>query len=231
MKKLTDKQRRRRKAAIDKAYRLRKKREKREAQGPQPPGPQRNARGEFAPTGKPPAVKKKPVRQLGPKALAQAASRKTDRARPGERPGEDERIAVRREQAMAARVQGATFRQIADELDCSIATAYEDIAAELAGINERTRQSTEEYRTLELARCDLILRGYKQGVIKGDPPSGRVFLKAVEVRAKMLGLINSTHVRPGEEQEEVELSEREVAGRVAALAEFARTPRRGGPVH
>ncbi len=227
MKKLTDKQRRRHKAAIDKAYRLRKKRE---AQGPQPPGPQRNTRGEFA-TSTGPKVTKRPQRPLGPSALAKQAARKTDRARPGERPGEDERIAIRREQAMAARVQGATFRQIADELNCSIATAYEDIAAELAGVNERTRQSTEEYRTLELARCDLILRGYKQGVIKGDPPSGRVFLKAVEVRAKMLGLIKPSHIRPGDEQEEVELSEREVAGRVAALAEFARTPRRGGPVH
>lgn len=193
--------------------------------------PKRDARGQFVAMGKAPAVKKKPKRALGPKALAQQAARKTDRARPGVPPGEDERIVLRREKAMSARVQGATIRQIADENECSIGTAYEDIAAELAGATERLKHSAEEFRTLELARCDLVLRGFKTGVINGDAPSGRIFLAAVITRAKLLGLIKPTHVRPGDEIEEAELSEREVADRVRALVDFSRTPRRGDVVH
>lgn len=193
--------------------------------------PKRDARGQFAPTGKAPAVKKKSKRALGPKALAQQTARKTDRKRPGVPPGEDERIALRREKAMSARVQGGTIRQIADENECSIGTACEDIAAELAASVSRCHHSADEHRHLELERCDLVIRGFKTGVINGDAPSGRIFLAAVITRAKLLGLIKSTHVRPGEDVEEAELSEREVADRVAALVEFSRTPKRGDVVH
>ncbi len=81
---------------------------------------------------------KRPRRPLGPKALAQAAKRKTDRKRPGHRPGEDERIILRRSQAISLRLQGATFRQIAAALGCAVGTAHEDVTAELMAVSRPT---------------------------------------------------------------------------------------------
>ncbi len=79
------------------------------------------------------ARKRATQKHLGPAALARAPA-KTTRKRPGNRPGERERIAVRRMKAMALRVQGATFRQIGAALDCSAATAHEDVTAELMAV-------------------------------------------------------------------------------------------------
>ncbi|MCH7749053.1 MAG: hypothetical protein IH939_13260 [Acidobacteria bacterium] len=50
------------------------------------------------------------------------------------RAGEVQRIAVRRMKAVAFRLQGATFRQIGAALDCSAATAHEDVTAELMAV-------------------------------------------------------------------------------------------------
>ena len=79
------------------------------------------------------ASKRATQKHLGPRALARIP--KTTRSRPGGTPpGEVERIAVRRGQAIALRLQGATFRQIAAALGCSVGTAHEDVTAELMAV-------------------------------------------------------------------------------------------------
>ena len=176
----------------------------------------------------PKAKKQRAARRQGPAAAAKADKKKTARGRPGgKRPGEDERIACRRSRAITARIQGGTYREIATRNECSVGTAFEDVAAELAGVCKATRLEAEQLRALDLERADLALRGLKSAVMKGDPASCRAWVRTLEYRAKLLGLIKPTHVRPDDEPEEAELSEREVAERVAALVEFARTPNRG----
>ncbi len=171
---------------------------------------------------------KRPKSPPGPNALAMAARRKTDRQRPGDRPGEDERIAVRRGDAMAARVQGATYRTIAEQNKCSVSTAYDDIVAELTAVCAKTRLDAELLRDLALERCDLVRRGFRSGVIKGDAPAGRVFLRAVELSAKLNGILQPANVQPGDDIPAADLSEREVAMRVAALVQFAENGIPGG---
>ena len=108
------------------------------------------------------AKKMRPARRQGPAAAAKADKKKTARGRPGgKRPGEDERIAYRRSRAITARIQGGTYRQIATENECSVGTAFEDVAAELAAICKSTRLEAEHLRALALERCDLVLRGFK----------------------------------------------------------------------
>ncbi len=143
----------------------------------------------------------------------------------GKRSGEDERIAYRRSRAITARIQGGTYREIATRNECSVGTAFEDVAAELAGVCKATRLEAEQLRALDLERADLALRGLKSAVMKGDPASCRAWVRTLEYRAKLLGHFKPTFLR--DEPEEAELSEREVAERVAALVEFARTPNRG----
>ncbi len=217
-KKLPARELKRRKALQDKAYRLRKKLE---AEAPVKVAAKR-ARKQDAK-----AKKKRPTPPPGPHAIKQAAERKTDRERPGARPGEAERIILRRGAAMDARVQGASYRQIAAENKCSVSTAHDDIAAELMAVAGQTRLDAEQLRDMELERCDLVLRGFRKGVINGDPPSGRVFLAAVLARAKILGIMKHI-LKPEEEIPDSDLSEREVAMRVAALVEFDRTGIPGG---
>ena len=151
---------------------------------------------------------------------------KTDGARRGgPRPGELERIAVRRQKAMAARVQGGTYRQIADELDVSVFTAHEDVNAELLAVCTTTRADAEQMRSLILERSDFTLRGLKAAVMKGDPPSCRAWNGELVLQARMHGLITPTNVRPGDESPTADLTAREIADRVAALVEYSRTGR------
>ena len=59
---------------------------------------------------------------------------KTDRVRPGSRSGEAERIACRRAKAMALRIEGQHYRQIAEALGVAPSTAYEDVQAEMLAV-------------------------------------------------------------------------------------------------
>ena len=134
----------------------------------------------------------------GPQALATVP--KTTRSRPGGTPpGEVERIAVRRMKAVALRLQGETYRQIADELDVSLFTAHEDVNAELMAVCQETRADTEHMRTLILERSDFALRGLKAAVVKGDPSSCRAWNREPGLEARMGGLIKPPDVRPGDD--------------------------------
>ncbi len=168
------------------------------------------------------ARKRATQKHLGPAALARIP--KTTRSRPGGTPpGEVERIAIRRMKAMAARVQGGTYRQIADELDVSVFTAHEDVNAELLAVCTKTRGDTEQLRSLILERSDFALRGLAPAVMKGDPSACRAWNQELVLQARIHGLITPTNVRPGDESPTADLSEKEIADRVASLVEYSRT--------
>ncbi|MCH7750466.1 MAG: hypothetical protein IH939_20490 [Acidobacteria bacterium] len=168
------------------------------------------------------ARKRATQKHLGPAALARIP--KTTRSRPGGTPpGELERIAVRRQKAMALRVQGGTYRQIADALDVSVFTAHEDVNAELLAVCTKTRGDTEQLRALILERSDFVLRGLAPAVMKGDPPSCLAWIRTLELQAKIGGLLTPTNVRPGDSSPTADLTAMEIAQRVASLVEFSRT--------
>ena len=59
--------------------------------------------------------------------------------------------------------------------------------------------------------------------MKGDPSSCRAWNRELVLQAKMYGLIKPTNVRPGDDSPTADLTEREIADRVASLVEFSRT--------
>ncbi len=132
-------------------------------------------------------VKKKTTRAKGPQARRRAATRGTRPPQPRP-PGEDERIAVRREAAMQARVSGANMRQIAAELGVSVGTVHEDINAEIRALRDSTRSLTEDYRDMELMRMDCVLRGLLPGIQAGDSPAARAAIAISIQRSRLLGL-------------------------------------------
>ena len=124
---------------------------------------------------------------------------------------------------MAASVQGANYRQIADQLEVSVSTAFEDVTAELMAVCTKTHGDAEHLRALLMERSDFSLRGLKAAVMKGDPSSCRAWNRELVLQAKMYGLIKPTNVRPGDDSPTADLTEREIADRVASLVEFSRT--------
>ena len=77
---------------------------------------------------------------------------------------------------MAARVQGANYRQIADQLEVSVSTAFEDVAAELMAVCTKTRGDAEHLRALLMERLEFFA-SRPQG--RGDE-GGPVVLSGVE---------------------------------------------------
>ena len=115
----------------------------------------------------------------------------------------------RRNYATELRVKGYTYRKISDELHRAAAAgeneysmwagynerdAWRDVRAELDNTIKETRETTEEFITLELQRLDLVTKAIYE--ILDDPeaePKLRLaamdrLLKSQERRAKLLGL-------------------------------------------
>lgn len=121
-------------------------------------------------------------------------------------PGDDERIAARRAQAITLRKAGATYRAIAATLTVDVRTAYEDVQAELMQLRELTEQEARDYRNLELERIDGLLlslsslitrpQGMPASLWKADAYAVDVARKLSESRRKLLGLDAPTKVAP-----------------------------------
>lgn len=135
---------------------------------------------------KPHGAKARPIRKKGP--VARRRVKKTTRKRPPEPTGESERIATRRSLALTARAAGASYRQIAEQLQVSVGTAHEDVVAELQVVSEASRQTAAELRDLELSRIDRIIGALDAKVAEGDATACRVVLKASDQRSRILGL-------------------------------------------
>ena len=123
----------------------------------------------------------------------------------------------------AARVQGANYRQICTENECSIGTAHEDVVAELMTVCQKTRADAEELRALLFERSDFCLRGLKAAVMKGDPSSCRSWIRALELQARLGGIIKHPSARPVDDSPTSDLTAMEIAQRVASLVEYAET--------
>jgi DNA-binding CsgD family transcriptional regulator len=110
---------------------------------------------------------------------------------PAERPrraGEDEVIAERRIKAFGLRKAGASYRQIAQQLNVGVNTAWADVNAELMELRAQTTADAEAVREMELQRCDEMILGLWPGVRRGDPKSVMAAVRVSDRRARLLGL-------------------------------------------
>jgi len=112
------------------------------------------------------------------------AQRRPRRARPGQL----EAIAERRALEFEMRKAGATYRQIARELNVDVHTVHADVAAELAALRERTVEQAQELRVLELERLDGMTSGLWPQIQAGSPPAVSAAVRVSERRSRLLGL-------------------------------------------
>ena len=67
------------------------------------------------------------------------------------------KAAERRDKALALRLRGAGYQEIADELDMSVGGAYKSVMRALEILREKTNEKAKEVRDLELQRLDAML--------------------------------------------------------------------------
>ncbi len=109
-------------------------------------------------------------------------------------------IAERREKALELRKMGHTIRDIAEQLDIAVSTAHEDISATLKELHQKTIESGETLRELELQRLDMALHAIALQVASGDLGAVDRWIKLSERRAKLLGLdLQRTDITSGGE--------------------------------
>jgi hypothetical protein len=90
--------------------------------------------------------------------------------------------------AFELRKRGATYREIAQELQVDVHTIYGDIQAELADLREATIGEATQLRALELERLDGMTSGLWPHVRTGSAPAVTAAVKVSERRARLLGL-------------------------------------------
>jgi transposase-like protein len=94
--------------------------------------------------------------------------------------------ADRQRKALEARKAGATYDQIARQLDyASTASAYKAVKVAL---RKTLQEPADELRTLELTRLDALLIPVWSQAMKGSLPAIDRAIRIMERRAKLLGL-------------------------------------------
>lgn len=94
----------------------------------------------------------------------------------------------RRKTALQLRVEGKTLEHIGRALGVSKQRAHQIVQAEIEQAQDETRRLAHTALHLELERVDFVLRSLTPAVLKADPKAATAFLKAMERRAKLLGL-------------------------------------------
>lgn len=97
-------------------------------------------------------------------------------------------IPLRENQALELRKQGLSYRAIANRLGVSHQQAYVDVQGELKALAVLNQDSADELRQLELERLDRIIDGLDHWVQAGNAQAAMAILKAMDTRAKLLGL-------------------------------------------
>jgi hypothetical protein len=96
--------------------------------------------------------------------------------------------AVRRKEAVDLRVEGKTYREIAQELGVTPTRARQLVAEALAALQGETAESAEELRRLELDRLDQLQSGLWEEAAGGNLKAVGAALKIMERRARLVGL-------------------------------------------
>lgn len=95
------------------------------------------------------------------------------------------------------RVEGKTYREIADELGCGTTTAFRYCQRVLARHRKETHEKAEQHIQLQLQRLDLLLRSALPAARSGDARSIDTILRIEERKAKLLGLDKPTKADHG----------------------------------
>lgn len=103
-------------------------------------------------------------------------------------PRRDARSAVRRKTALALRVEGCTLAQIGAKLGITKQSVHKQLEIELSEVAAERKDLAEHQLAFELEQIDLVIRGMAPKTAQGDAKAGATLLRAMERRAKLLGL-------------------------------------------
>lgn len=95
---------------------------------------------------------------------------------------------VRGKDALALRCEGFTFEQIGARLSVSKQRAHQLVKDALAAVAAERKDLAEHQLAFELSQIDSVIRGMAAKSARGDAKAGMTILKAMERRAKLLGL-------------------------------------------
>lgn len=99
--------------------------------------------------------------------------------------------AERRARAVNLRREGLTLREVADELDVSVYTAWNDIQT---AIRDIPKEEADLLRQQEADRLDALQRAVWDAALAGDLPAVDRALKIIERRCRLLGLDAPTRI-------------------------------------
>ena len=97
--------------------------------------------------------------------------------------------------AFRLRQTGASYREIAAELNVGLGTAHRYVEGQLRILREKTALEAEHLITLECERLDKLQVAVWGKALGGDVRAGMAVLKIMERRAKLLGLDQCDRVR------------------------------------
>lgn len=103
-------------------------------------------------------------------------------------PGHDARVTQRVQQALDLRIEGASYRQIARQLDVAVKTIYMDVQGALGELDTLNGEKAERLRELEARRLDALQLPLAPAVRAGDPRAILAAVRILERRARLLGL-------------------------------------------
>ncbi|WP_455362001.1 hypothetical protein [Streptomyces sp. SYSU K21746] len=95
------------------------------------------------------------------------------------------RIGAEQAACLALRLEGHTYRDIANRLHLSIGTAFNRVRD---AVDLEVSPKADELRALELARLDLYLTRLAPKITKGDDRAINTAVRISESRRRMLGL-------------------------------------------
>lgn len=95
---------------------------------------------------------------------------------------------VRRKQILELRTKGHTIEQIAAKVGMSRSGAHSALKQSLSAVAAERREIADYQLDFELEQIDTVIRGMAVKVGKGDAHAGATMLRAMEHRAKLLGL-------------------------------------------
>jgi hypothetical protein len=108
--------------------------------------------------------------------------------------GEDAPRRERTAQALDLRIAGASYRQIARQLDIRLAAAYDDVQQELGRLDRLNGEKAQRLRDLEARRLDTWTLALAPGIKVGDPRAILAAVRIMERRARLFGLDAPTKI-------------------------------------
>ena len=96
------------------------------------------------------------------------------------------RIEERRQIVFANVLAGATYREIAKELEVSVGTVSSDVKQVMEELHESTVSNAKEYRRVELRRLDVMLNALWDDAKRGKLGAIDRILRLMDQRAKYM---------------------------------------------